>query len=180
VRWPWELHHKPVIGAINGAAVAGGFELALHCDFLVASERAVFADTHTRVGQIPGAGLSILLPEAVGLRRARELSFTGNFFTAEQAMSYGLVNHVVAHDELLPTARRIAADIVANHGPATRALHHLFEAMQDTVWRDAWRMQDRLAREWQAGFQPDEVAARRGGIMSRSREQRMRIEDAAD
>lgn len=180
VRWPWGLHHKPVIGAVNGAAVAGGLELALHCDFLVASERAVFADTHSRVGQIPGAGLCILLPQAVGQRRARELSFTGNFFDARQALQWGLVNHVVPHEQLLATARSIAADIVANQGPATRALHHLYEAMQDTVLEDAWRTQDRLAREWQAGFRPAEVAERRGGIMARSREQRKHIGQAGD
>ena len=66
-----------MIGAINGFAITGGFELALNCDFLVASERARFGDTHTRVGVMPGWGLTVLLPQAIGVRRAREMSFTG-------------------------------------------------------------------------------------------------------
>src|SRR5439155_2773688 len=81
---PWPPLTKPVIGAINGAAVTGGFELGLNCDFLIASERARFADTHTRVGIMPGWGLSVLLPQAIGIRRAKEMSLTGNFMTADE------------------------------------------------------------------------------------------------
>ena len=62
---------KPVIGAINGVAVTGGLELALQCTFLVASERARFADTHARVGIMPGGGITVLLAQSIGLRRAR-------------------------------------------------------------------------------------------------------------
>ena len=79
---PFPETTKPVIGAINGAAVTGGFEVALTCDFLVASERARFADTHARVGIMPGWGLTVLLAEAIGHRRAREMSVTGNFLDA--------------------------------------------------------------------------------------------------
>src|SRR5262249_41665939 len=85
---------KPVIGAVNGAAVTGGLEIALQCTFLVASERARFADTHARVGVMPGGGVTVLLTQSIGLRRAIELSLTGNFLTAEQALAAGLVNHV--------------------------------------------------------------------------------------
>ena len=98
----------PVIGAINGVAITGGFEVALACDFLVASERARFADTHARVGIMPGWGLTVALPEAIGLRRAKEMSTTGNFVDAETALAWGLVNHVVPHDELLPFARKLS------------------------------------------------------------------------
>ena len=83
---------SPLIGAINGVAVTGGLELALACDFLVASERAGFADTHVRVGIQPGWGLTVALPEAVGLRRAREMSATGNFIDTPTALAWGLVN----------------------------------------------------------------------------------------
>ncbi len=96
---------KPVIGAINGVAVTGGLELALQCTFLVASERARFADTHARVGIMPGGGITVLLAQSIGLRRAIEMSLTGNFMTAEEALGLGLVNHVVPHEELLPCAR---------------------------------------------------------------------------
>ena len=103
---PWPVMTKPVIGAINGAAVTGGLELALQCDFLVASDRARFADTHARVGIMPGWGLTVLLPQAVGVRRAKEMSLTGNYVGAEEALALGLVNRVVPHEELLP---RLAA-----------------------------------------------------------------------
>ena len=86
---------KPVIGAVNGPCVTGGFEVALACDFLVASERAVFADTHARVGLTPGGGMSVNLPQAVGIRKAKELSLTGNYVDAAEAHRLGLVNHVV-------------------------------------------------------------------------------------
>src|SRR4029079_2746586 len=88
-------HTKPLIGAVNGPCITGGFEFALNCDFLVASDRARFADTHARVGVMPGWGLTVLLVEAIGLRRARELSVTGNFLDPKRALEWGLVNHVV-------------------------------------------------------------------------------------
>src|SRR5256885_2101714 len=110
----------PVIGAVNGPAVTGGLELALQCTFLVASERAAFGDTHARVGVHPGGGLSGLLPQAVGLRKAREMSLTGNFIDAAEAHRLGLVNHVVPHEDLVPTALRLAGDI-ATADPRTAA-----------------------------------------------------------
>src|SRR3954453_1079723 len=119
---PWRRTTKPVIGAINGAAVTGGFELALQCDFLVASERAAFGDTHARVGLLPGWGLSVLLPQAVGVRRAKEMSLTGNFMGGEEALQFGLVNRVVPHAELLPVTKQVAADIAGNDQHAVRAL----------------------------------------------------------
>ncbi len=95
---PWPVMTKPVIGAINGAAVTGGLEVALQCDFLIASERAGFADTHARVGVMPAWGLTVLLPQAIGLRRAKEMSLTGNFVGATEALALGLVNRgVVPH-----------------------------------------------------------------------------------
>jgi enoyl-CoA hydratase len=116
---------RPLIGAINGVAVTGGLELALACDFLVASERAQFADTHARIGIQPGWGLTVALPEASGLRRAREMSATGNFIDAHTALAWGLVNHVVAHGELLPFAYRLAADTASTDQDALRDLRHI-------------------------------------------------------
>jgi enoyl-CoA hydratase len=104
---------RPIIGAINGIAATGGFELALWCDMLIASQRARFADTHARVGVIPGWGLSQRLSRIIGINRARELSFTGNFLSAEQAESWGLVNRVVAPEELLPTCKLLAQDMAS-------------------------------------------------------------------
>ncbi|PKQ04043.1 MAG: enoyl-CoA hydratase, partial [Alphaproteobacteria bacterium HGW-Alphaproteobacteria-11] len=80
----------PVIGAINGVAITGGFELAIACDVLICSENARFADTHARVGILPGWGLSQKLSRAIGIYRAKELSLTGNFLSASQANEWGL------------------------------------------------------------------------------------------
>jgi enoyl-CoA hydratase len=164
---------KPVIGAINGAAITGGFELALNCDFLVASERARFADTHTRVGIQPGWGLTVLLREAVGVRRARELSTTGNFLDAPTALRWGLVNHVVAHEQLLPFCRQLAADIASND-PAgvTRILATYHEGSMVTE-REAWALEAEVSREWMASGHGSaaEVAKRREDVMARGRGQ---------
>ncbi|MCP4752609.1 MAG: enoyl-CoA hydratase [Proteobacteria bacterium] len=103
---------RPIIGAINGPAVTGGFELALGCDILIASTGASFADTHARVGFVPGGGMSQVLPRIIGTSRAKELSFTGNFIHAEQAEAWGLVNRVVEPDELLPVCRALAKDML--------------------------------------------------------------------
>lgn len=100
----------PVIAAVNGAAVTGGLELALACDFIIASENAKFADTHLRVGVYPGP-VVVDLPRKVGAAKATEMSLTGDFVDAQTALRIGLANHVVTHSELIPTAMRIAESI---------------------------------------------------------------------
>lgn len=102
---------KPLLGAINGHAITGGFELALNCDFLIASENASFADTHARMGIHPGWGMSYLLARAVGLRMAMQLSFTAGWLSAERARELGLVNEVVPRGFLIPRCLEIARDI---------------------------------------------------------------------
>jgi len=163
---------KPVIGAVNGVAVTGGLELALNCDFLVASERARFADTHARIGVQPLWGLTVLLPEAVGLRRAREMSATGNFVDAGTALAWGLVNHVVPHDELLGFARGLAADIATSD---RRALHTLFDTYQRgslMTGADAWRLEGEAAAAFHGGpVDPAEIERRRHGVVQRGRAQ---------
>ena len=104
--YPW-----PIIGAINGFAITGGFELALMCDVLLASEHAKFADTHARVGIVPGWGLSQKLSRLIGISRAKELSFSGNFLDAHTAERWGLVNRVYLSDELIPHAMKLAQDM---------------------------------------------------------------------
>jgi enoyl-CoA hydratase len=101
----------PVLCAVNGACVSGGLEIALSSTFVVASDRARFADTHARLNVVPTWGLTALLPRAVGLRKAREMSATGAFVDAQEALRVGLVNHVVAHEELLPFTIGLAAQI---------------------------------------------------------------------
>lgn len=99
-----EAFKGPIIGAINGHAITGGFELALACDVIIASENARFADTHARVGILPGWGLSQRLPRLIGLSRAKEVSLTGRPVFAQQALEWGLVNSVVHADQLLSNA----------------------------------------------------------------------------
>ena len=172
VRGPFPPLTKPLIGAVNGVAVTGGLELALNCDFLVASERARFGDTHTRVGVMPGWGLTILLPQAIGVRRAREMSFSGNFLTAQEAFHWGLVNHVVDHADLLPFTRRLARDIAGNDQPGVRQIRATYEAVARTTAGEGWEVEAADGRAWQrARFSPDEVARRRAAIMERGRTQ---------
>ena len=169
VRGPFPRLTKPVIGAINGVAVTGGFELALNCDFLVASERAKFGDTHTRVGVMPGWGLTVLLPQAIGVRRAREMSFTGNFMLADEALAFGLVNHVVAHDELMPFTRRLALDIIGNDQAGVRQIRDTY--FQIATDDDHWEIEARDSRAWRrTHFSPDAVAARRAAIQARGQQ----------
>lgn len=163
---------KPVIGAVNGAAITGGFELALNCDFLVASDRARFADTHARVGIQPGWGLTVLLPQAVGYRRAREMSATGNFIDAQTALGWGLVNHVVPHDDLFTFTRTLAADIVSNDQAAVRQIFATYDEGVEHASGHAWAIEERVAGEWLgASFDLAEVERRRQAIIDRGRAQ---------
>jgi len=116
---------KPVIGAVNGHAITGGFEIALNCDFLIASASASFADTHARVGIHPGWGMTQLLQQAVGPRRARQMSFTCRFITAQTAYEWGLVNEVVPHEQLMPRAMEIAGDICENNPEMLKTIRDL-------------------------------------------------------
>jgi enoyl-CoA hydratase len=164
------LIEKPIVGAINGAAVTGGLEIALQCTFLVASERARFADTHARVGIMPGGGITVLMAQSMGLRRAMELSLTGNFLTADEALRYGLVNHVVPHNELLPFARRLAADIVSNDQRSVRRLLQHYRQMVNAATLDeAHLLEGYMAETWQLGV--SQVASRRADVTARGRSQ---------
>jgi enoyl-CoA hydratase len=120
---------KPVVCAVNGACVSGALEVALSCSFIVASERARFADTHARLGVLPTWGLTALLPAAIGVRKAREMSITGGFVDAAEAQRIGLVNHVVAHDELLQFTLGLASRIPSN--TAVTEMLSLYDRGQD-------------------------------------------------
>ncbi|MGZ6964504.1 MAG: enoyl-CoA hydratase [Acidimicrobiia bacterium] len=160
---------KPVIGAINGPCVTGGFELALACDFLIASERAAFADTHARVGVMPAGGMSVFLPKVVGIRKAKEMSLSGNFMGAHEAFARGLVNHVVKHEDLLPAARKLAGDIVGNDQAAVRNLKKLYNANEKVTVGAAIDQEQEYFRAWR--IDPAEIERRRAGIVERGRDQ---------
>lgn len=162
---------KPIVGAINGVAITGGFEVALACDVLICSTNARFADTHARVGITPGWGLSQKLSRAIGPYRAKELSLTGNFLSAQQAYDWGLVNRVVEPAELMPAALKLA------HEMASIELDMLvtYKAMIDDGY--ALSMGDGLALEHErsvvhnAMVTPQMVQARREAVQARGRTQ---------
>jgi len=167
----WPPMAKPVIGAINGAAVTGGLEIALYCDILIASEHARFADTHARVGLLPTWGLSVRLPQKVGVGLARRMSLTGDYLSAADALRAGLVTEIVPHDELLPTAQRVAASIVGNNQNAVRALlasYHRIDASQTDagLWIEA-----ASAKQWMNSATGDAIAANRDAVLQRGRAQ---------
>ena len=175
---PFPDRTKPLIGAINGAAITGGFELALNCDWLVASEHALFADTHARVGVMPGWGLTVLLADAVGRARAREISLTGNFVSAQQALTWGLVNHVVAHEDLLPTVLGLAADIVGNDQVGVRRMLATYADQEAASLDESWAIEGRGAAAFAEVAVPgSDIGNRREQIMERGRRQSGRQSD---
>ncbi len=129
---------KPLIGAVNGHAITGGFELALNCDFLIASENAMFADTHAKVGIHPGWGMTQLLQQAVGQRMAKQMSLTCQFVNAEQALRLGLVNEVVPHDLLMPRVLEIARQICEVNRDMMATVKALIEYRNRTTLDDAY------------------------------------------
>lgn len=169
---PFPLLTKPLIGAVNGVAITGGFELALNCDFLIASENARFADTHARVGVMPGWGLTAMLADAVGRKRAREISLTGNFVTADEALQWGLVNRVVAHDDLLPTTLQLARDIAGNDQLGVQQMLATYAAQENEALDEMWRLEGEGAADFSSSTTPGaEIAMRREAVMQRGREQ---------
>jgi enoyl-CoA hydratase len=106
----------PVIAAVNGFALGGGLELALACDFIYASEEAKFGLPEVSLGLIPGFGGTVRLARAVGIRKARELTYTGDMISATEALHLGLVNKVVPKAELLGTVMRTVSTILSR-GP---------------------------------------------------------------
>jgi enoyl-CoA hydratase len=129
---------KPIIGAVNGHAITGGFEMALNLDFLIASERASFADTHAKAGLHPGWGMTQLLQHSVGQRMAKQISFTCRSISAEDALKCGLVNEVVPHEELIPRAKQIASDICAVKQDMLAVVKDLIEYRNNATLDDAF------------------------------------------
>ncbi len=142
------------------------------CDFLIASPEAKFADTHARVGVVPGWGLSQRLPRLIGINRAKELSLTGNYLDAETACAWGLVNRVVPADELLPTCRRLADDIVSTD-PATRQeIRRIMDEGWEATLGEGLRIEHAANQaHGRSEVRAEKVAARRAAIQSRGREQ---------
>ena len=166
-----EQCRKPVVGAINGVAITGGFELALACDVLIASENARFADTHARVGIMPGWGLSQKLSRMIGISRAKELSLTGNFLDAQTACQWGLVNRVVAAEELVPAALALAADMASADPAMIQAYKALIDRGYAATFGDGLAIEHEASSAKNAQVSGAEVEERRRAVMERGRSQ---------
>lgn len=164
---------KPVIGAVNGPTATGGLELAMSCDLLIASDRARFADTHSRVGVMPGGGMTVRLARWIGLPRAKQMSITGDYIDADTALRWGLVNEVVAHADLLGRARLIAASVVSNDPRGVRTVLSMYDQGAATTENEAWPIEHTAARAWAADSRAsgEELDRRRAAVTDRGRRQ---------
>lgn len=161
----------PVIGAINGAAITGGFELALACDVLLASTSARFADTHARVGVIPGWGLSQVLPRAIGPFRAKELSLTGNFLSAQKAEAWGLVNRVVEPEQLLVQALQLAGEMLSVLPGMLLAYKRLIDDGLAGSLEAGLALERERSKAWAASVKGENIERLREDVRARAREQ---------
>ena len=166
-----EACRKPIIGAVNGVAITGGFEVALACDVLIASVNARFADTHARVGILPGWGLSAKLSRAIGLMRAKELSLSGNFLDARTACDWGLVNRVVPADELLEAAKQLARDIATADPGMVQAYKALIDEGYALSFGEGMALENAKSSAANSQVDKGEVEARRLAVMERGRTQ---------
>ena len=162
--FPW-----PIIGAINGFAITGGFELALMCDVLLASENAKFADTHARVGIMPGWGLSQKLSRLIGISRAKELSFTGNFLDAETAERWGLVNRVYKADELVPAAIQMGHEMASCDPVLLRNYKAVIDDGFATSFGEGCKMEIKRSAEHAASVTAESVEEARKAVTARGR-----------
>jgi len=137
---------KPIIAAINGLAITGGFEITLACDIVLAARSAFFQDTHAKIGLLPGWGLSQRLPRAIGPYRAKEISLSARRVPAEEAAALGFVTRVVADDDLLPTARAVALAIAQWPADHTGRIKSLIDRGYEMPLGEALRFEAEEAR----------------------------------
>lgn len=166
-----EAMPMPVIAAVNGFAITGGFELALACDMIIAAEEAQFADTHARVGVMPGGGMSARLPRAVGIRKAKEMSLTGNYLTAAEAERMGLVNRVVPGPRLMATARELAKQIAGANQKIVRAMKQLYDKTTRATLADAMQIEQDTFNAFNRRANLKELGEARESVMERGRTQ---------
>src|SRR5439155_917591 len=133
---PIVLHNtdKPVICALNGAAAGYGMDMALGCDIRIASTAAKLAAIPTKRGILPESGGAWLLPRLVGWAKAAEIALAGKTLDAEESLAVGLVNQVVEPDQLMATARQLAAEIAANAPLAVQATKRMMRLGLDETF----------------------------------------------
>ena len=151
----WQIQHQkyrfalqsildcavPVIAAVNGAAYGGGLELALACDFIYASANAKFALPEVTLGIMPGMGGTQHLPDAVGLRRAKELLFTGKSFSADDALAWGVVNKICASENLMGETLTCVNAIISNAYLSVKAIKRTLTRSIDATMREGFSLE---------------------------------------
>ena len=162
---------KPMIAAVNGIAAAGGFEIAGSSDLIVAAEHARFADTHSRVGIVSAWGFTQTLRQLVGPARARYLSFTGNYISAQTAKDWGLAIEVVAASELQAHCRRLAADIASCHQPTLRKVRDCMKRGERETAAAGLQLEAGYAKACVVDLDLAAFVERRERVMSRGRTQ---------
>jgi enoyl-CoA hydratase len=155
-----ERFSGPLIGAINGLALTGGLEIALACDVLLAADDARFADTHAKVGLLPGWGGSVRMQQRVGPHRAKELALTGRFFSAQEALAWGLVNHVVAAGRLQLEAQALARQMLTNMPAGLRAYKKLLDDEARLPLGEALAFEAQTAKALNLGVSREEINMR--------------------
>lgn len=155
----------PLIAAVNGPCYTGALELVLSCDIVVASERATFSDTHAQFGFLPGWGMSALLAQAVGVRKAKEMSITGAALPARKAAALGLVNHLVPHGRLLAVALELCDDIAAADRGAVEATLALYDDSDGRPRNERLALERERFLGWKADLEG--MPARRAAIALR-------------
>ncbi|PIT03911.1 hypothetical protein TSA1_26410 [Bradyrhizobium nitroreducens] len=161
----------PIIAAVNGPAITGGFEIALACDIIVCSRLARFADTHARVGILPAWGLSQRLSRAIGPYRARELSLTGNFLSSERAEAFGLTNHVVDPEALQAEAVALAEAMLSVEPNTLRRYKKLLNEGMQLSLREALALEAQVAVLSAQDVKMQEVEQRRLDVLARAKRQ---------
>lgn len=161
---------KPIIGAINGFAVTGGFEIALMCDILVGSTHAAFADTHVRMGVVPGWGLSQRLSSLIGASRAKELSFSANYLDAETAERWGLINRVLPPEELMPHCEKLAREICSADPLTLKTVHELINFGVANGLGAGLAEEAKLSAAHKGDLAPETLEQRRRDVTDRGRD----------
>ena len=162
---------KPIIGAINGHTITGGFELALSCDLMIASTDALFADTHIRVGLMPRWGLSQKLSRIVGIGLAKEISLSGNFIDASRALDMRLVNRVVAPDDLMPECHCLATEMASCDSALLTSYKGLIDAGYQRSLGEALPLESKATFVDLMSGDGDKLAKRRAEATARGRSQ---------
>ncbi|MGV0983159.1 MAG: enoyl-CoA hydratase [Limnohabitans sp.] len=161
----------PTIAAVQGVAVTGGLELMLACDMVLASHSARFADTHVRMGVLPGWGLSQKLSRILGRSRAMELSMSGNFMGAEQAERWGLVNRLVPDDALQAQALALAQDIATAPREMTHAYKRLIDEGYQLPLGEALALERQRSQAWAKQLTAASLSGTSNAVKQRGRGQ---------